>query len=255
MIRCCLWLALFAAHAQTPAPQTANTDSLRFDVASLKPSLPNQQGGIIRPTPGNQGYHATNLPLRTYLTIAYSVRDSQITGDPSWLGTDRYDLEAKAEKQSTIDELHTMLGHLLEDRCQLKFHMETKEQSGFSLVLDKAGPKLTEHDPNDKDYPPIAPTGPGRFQATNATMNYFAFFLSRIVDRPVVDNTGLPARYDFKLEFAPDRPGGADGGNAPAIDAPGLPEALKSQLGLRLEQGKVPGQHLVIDHIEKPSEN
>ena len=82
--------------AQNPAG-----DSPRFEVASLKPSLPGGQGGIIRPMPGNQGYVGTNMPLRTYLMIAYTVRDTQISGAPSWFGNDLYDLNAKAEKSST----------------------------------------------------------------------------------------------------------------------------------------------------------
>lgn len=244
MTRSSISLALLCAGlaAQTPS------DSLRFEVAALKPSLPDQRGGIIRPTPGNAGYTATNMPLLTYLTIAYTVRDSQISGAPSWLADDRYDLYAKAEKQSTVDELHAMLAHLLEDRCKLKFHMEKKEQSGFTLMLDKGTPKMTLHDPDDKNYPPMGAAGAGKLQATNASMSYFAFVLSRIVDRPVIDKTGMTGRYDFTVEFE-FRP------EATESERPSVFEALKSQLGLRLEAGKVMGEHLVIDHIEKPTEN
>lgn len=247
------WMALCCAAAC--AAQAAPDNNLRFDVAALKPSLPNQAGGILRPTVGNQGYHAVNLPLRAYVMVAFGLRDTQISGAPGWLAADPYDLEAKAEKPSSNDELHVMLQNLLVDRCHLKYHMETKEQSGFALVLDKEGMKMTEHDAADKDYPPIRPAGPGKVEGTNVAMNYVALFLSRIVDRPVVDKTGLTAHYDFKLEFAPERPAGADGGNPAPIDAPPLMEALKTQLGLRLEQAKAPTQHLVIDHIEKPGDN
>src|SRR5436189_5876316 len=90
------------ATAQSLAPAS---ESLRFEVASLKPSNPDAQGtAIIRPTPGNQGYIATNMPLRTYLMIAYVVRDTQISGAPSWFANDRYDLNAKAEKPSTVEQ-------------------------------------------------------------------------------------------------------------------------------------------------------
>ena len=234
--------------AQNPAG-----DSPRFEVASLKPSLPGGQGGIIRPMPGNQGYVGANMPLRTYLMIAYTVRDTQISGAPSWFGNDLYDLNAKAEKSSTIEELHVMLQNLLADRCQLKIHKESKETSGYALVVDKAGAKLTEHDPNDKDYPPIGGAGPGKLRGTNATMDLWALFLSRALDRPVVDKTGLTAHYDFTFEFVPDRPPNADA--APAPEGPSLTEALKLQLGLRLEPTKATNVQIVIDHVEKPSGN
>ena len=242
--------------AQTQDSPTPAGDSPRFEVASLKPSLPGGRGGIIRPMPGNQGYVGTNMPLRTYLMIAYTVRDTQISGAPSWFGNDLYDLNAKAEKPSTIGELHVMLQNLLADRCQLKIHKESKETSGFALVVDKAGVKLTEHDPNDKNYPPIGGAGPGKVQGINATMDLWALFISRALDRPVVDKTGLTAHYDFTFEFVPDRPPGADSSApAPAPDGPSLAEALKLQLGLRLELTKTTSQQIVIDHVEKPSGN
>jgi len=232
--------------------QTAPNEDLRFEVASLKPSIPDPQGGgIIRPKPANNGYTATNMTLRTYLMIAYTVRDTQISGGPSWFGEDRYDLDAKAEKPGTIDELHIMLRNLLADRCHLKIHMETKEQSGYALVIDKGGPHLTEHDPPSTDHPPIAPGGgPGKAAATNVNMNYLALFLSRILDRPVVDKTGLNGYYDFRLEFVPERAAGAE-----TIEGPSLFEALKLQLGLRLDATKAPSEHIVIDSVEKPTGN
>jgi uncharacterized protein (TIGR03435 family) len=206
--------------------------------------------------PGNQGYIATNLPLRSYLMIAYVVRDSQISGAPSWFDTERYDMNAKAEKSSTIDELHIMVQNLLADRCGLKIHKESKEVPGYALVVDKGEPKLTEHDPEDRNYPPIAPIGPGKAQGTNAHMELFALFLSRGIDRPVVDKTGLNGHYDFTFEVVPDRIPGADGQEKVVPpDGPMISEALKNQLGLRLEPTKAMSDHIVIDHVERPSGN
>jgi uncharacterized protein (TIGR03435 family) len=245
-------LLAVACAAGIVAAQTAPDDSLRFEVASLKPSLPNPQaGGIIRPKPANNGYIGTNMTLRSYLMIAYTVRDTQISGGPAWFGDERYDLDAKAEKPGTIDELHIMLRNLLADRCHLKLHMETKEQSGYALVIDKGNPRLTQHDPPSGDHPPIGGGGaPGKVVATNVHMNYLALFLSRIVDRPVVDKTGLTGFYDFRLEFAPERPPGAE-----QIEGPSIFEALKQQLGLRLDATKAPSEHIVIDSVEKPTAN
>jgi uncharacterized protein (TIGR03435 family) len=237
--------------------QPAASESLRFEVASLKPSNPDVPApGLIRPTPGNQGYIATNLPLRSYLMIAYVVRDTQISGAPAWFGNDRYDLNARAEKPSTVDELHTMLANLLVDRCGLKIHKEAREATGYALVIDKGAPKVTEHDAADKDHPPIRPTGPGRAKAINAPMSLFALFISRALDVPVVDKTGLTAFYDFDFEVAIERVAGPDGQErAVPPDGNSISEALKSQLGLRLEKIKTTIDHIVIDHVEKPSAN
>lgn len=250
-------LAIVCAIRTTAQTQTSPSESLRFEVASLKPSQPDAQGpSIIRPTPGNQGYLGTNMPLRAYLMIAYVVRDSQIAGAPSWFATDRYDLNAKAEKPATIEELHLMLQNLLADRCGLKIHKESTEKSGFALVIDKSGPKLTEHDPADKNYPPITPAGLGKVKGINATMNLFALFLSRALDVPVVDKTGLTAHYDFTFEVVPDRVAGPDGQERLAPpDSGTISEALKAQLGLRLERTKATTERIVIDHVDKPSAN
>jgi uncharacterized protein (TIGR03435 family) len=234
--------------AQSQAGPSA-AESLRFEVASFKPSPPDAQGPFqIRPTPGNQGYLGTNIPLRAYLMIAYVVRDTQIVGAPAWF--------ARAEKPSTVDELHIMLQNLLADRCALKLHKETMETSGFALVIDKAGPKLAEHDPADKNYPPITPAGQGKVKGINATVNLFALFISRALDVPVVDKTGLTAHYDFTFEVVLERVAGPDGQERIVPpDAGSISEALRAQLGLRLERTKTTTERLVIDHVEKPSAN
>lgn len=130
------------------AQNGADPKTLQFEVASFKLSAPGQQGGQISPRQGNKTYSGTNMTLRGYMSVAYQVRDSQIVGGPSWMSTDRFDMEAQAEKPSTPEELHIMLQHLIEERFQMKFHKETREKSGFALVVDKDGPKgLTKHDP------------------------------------------------------------------------------------------------------------
>jgi uncharacterized protein (TIGR03435 family) len=227
---------------------------LEFEVASFKPSAPGQQGGQVSPRPGNKTYAGTNMTLRAYMSVAYQVRDSQIVGGPSWLGTDRFDMEAQAEKPSTPDELHTMLQHLIEERFQMKIHRETREQTGFALVLDKGGSKnLTEHDLQDHTVSPMRPVGPAKVGGTNADMRLLALNLSRMLDRPVVDKTGLTARYDFTIQFPL-----PDGDNPPA---PGPPDAslvstaLRENLGLRLEPSRTSAEYIVIDHIEKLAAN
>jgi len=246
--------------------QTEEKDPLTFEVASVKPSAPGGQGGIIRQMPGGQTYHAENMPLRVVMTVAYTVTDRQISGGPSWMSTDRFDIEAKAARPRTPDELHVMLQHLLEERFQLKVRRETREEQVWALILDKGGSKMPVHDPEDMDYPPIGGqmiTGadggvcPG-LAGHNVTMSYFAFVLSRTMDRTVIDRTGLPAHYDVNLQYLPDalRLAGTDSGS-PAIspDCADLPSALPKQLGLRLESAKGPVAFLVVEHAEKPTGN
>jgi uncharacterized protein (TIGR03435 family) len=126
--------------------------------------------------------------------------------------------------------------------------------------VDKKGSKMPVHDPADLKHEPIG-GGPGGLSGENATMNYFAFFLSRILDLNVIDRTELPDHYDVKFHFVPDaatfgRGGAAEGGAVPAMpDGPDIFTALREQLGLRLEKGKGPVDYLVIEHAEKPSDN
>jgi uncharacterized protein (TIGR03435 family) len=230
--------------------------SLVFDVASVKPAKPDQRGGIIRQMPGNQRYIANNVPLRLIMTVAYSVTDRQISGGPSWIGTEPFDIDAKTVKSMSSDDLHTMLAHLIEERFQLKIRHEQREQPVYELVVDKGGSRLKEHDAADLDHPPMGGTAAG-LEGTNVTMNYFAFVLSRNLDRNVIDKTGLAAHYDLKLEFARDLPPGVEraGGGAPVSDGPTIFTALKEQLGLRLVPAKGPVDFLVIEGAEKPSDN
>jgi uncharacterized protein (TIGR03435 family) len=261
----CLIGAVLSLHAQS----TGAAAPIQFEVASLKPASDLMAPGIIRRMPGDRGYFGTNMPLLSYLTVAYQVRASQISG-PDWI-SDHFDLDAKAERPSTVDELHVMLQHLLEERFHLKLRRESKEQAGYALVVDKGGPKLNIHPPEDRTLLPISP-GWGKHTGTNVTMPYFAFYLSNELDRTVVDRTGLDGHYDFQVEWAGDRvnaampmpaaPAGSPGAPAPMEmreaqlpTGPTIFNALKQQLGLRLDPAKVPVEHLVVEHIEKLVEN
>jgi uncharacterized protein (TIGR03435 family) len=232
---------------------------LDFEVASVKPSAPGGRGGIVRPLPGNQTYIVQNMPLRLIMTVAYSVTDRQIAGGPDWIATDPFDITAKAGRSCTTDELHVMLQRLLEERFQLKVRHETRELPVWALVVDKGGPKLPPHDPGDLDHPPLG-LGPNRrgLAGPNVNINYFAFVLSRLLDRNVIDRTGLTGYYDISLDFARDPLPGPrlDGAEpVPAADSPNIFTALREQLGLRLESSRGPVEFLVIEHAQKPSAN
>jgi uncharacterized protein (TIGR03435 family) len=254
---------LMAAPLIAQAPSAVLSD-LRFEVASLKPSLPGARGGGIRPAEGAMRYVANNYPIKGMIMVAYRVRADQIVGGPLWLDTDRYDMEAKAEKPSTPDELHTMLMNMLVDRMQLKFHLEQREMRRYTLTVGKDGPKMTPHELQTAHDPwvDLAQEKPlhFKFTATAAPMQYAAFHLSQLVDRPVVDMTGLKGGYDFTFSFTRDLPpgfpeGGKINGEDPDTSGPDIFQAVKQQLGLELKPDKGPVQVIVIDHVEKPTAN
>ncbi|HEV8145608.1 MAG TPA: TIGR03435 family protein [Bryobacteraceae bacterium] len=234
--------------------QAQKKEPLAFEVASIKPTRATDQRAIIRPMPGNQAYTGSNVTLRLMMTIAYSVTDRQISGAPGWVDTDRFDIEARAARPGTVDELHDMLANLLEERFKLKVRRETKEQAVWNLVLDKGGAKLVTHSPDDINYPPIRLAARGELQGQNVKTDYLAFFLSRFLDRKVIDKTGLPARYDFRLSFRPDTPADAPGAEQ-LRDVPDIFTAVREQLGLRLESGRGPVEYLVVEKVEKLTEN
>lgn len=252
LVMCMAQTFAILLHAQSQA-----APSLAFEVVSVKPSSPGAQGGIIRALPGNQTYIATNVPLRLLMTVAYSVTDRQIGGGPDWIDANRFDITAKAERPGTIDELHRMLQNLLEDRFQLKVHHETRQLPVWDLVVDKSGSKMREHDPQDLNHPPMSLNDRGGLSGSNVSMNYFAFILSRMLDRNVIDKTSLPAYYDVNLEFSSDRAGPEFDVTSPVAnpESPTIFTALREQLGLRLESDKGPVEFLVIEHAEKPSGN
>jgi uncharacterized protein (TIGR03435 family) len=254
---------LFAAPLLAQAPAKIPPD-LQFEVASFKPSVASAPGGGIRPTQGGQRYQATNCPVKLMIQVAYRVKAEQIVGGPGWLDTDRFDMEAKAEKPSNADELHVMLMNLLVERMQLKFHREKKEMPMYALTVGKGGHKLTPHEAANAGEPWIDQIQAKflhiKMNATYAPVDYFAFRLSQLMDRPVVDLTNLHGGYDFTLEYTRELPpgfpeGGKINGEDPDTSGPTIFEAVRQQLGLDLKAQKGPVDVIVIDHAEKPSAN
>jgi uncharacterized protein (TIGR03435 family) len=248
-------LILGAQQTTTPA------EPLTFDVAAVKPTPPDEQRGIIHQLPGNQQYEVVGAPLRLIMTVAYTVTDRQISGGPEWINTDRWTIEAKADRRGTNDEMHDALARLIEERFQLKIRREKRELPCYVLTVDKQGVKMPVHDAADLAHEPIA-GGPLRgMTGQNVAMSYFAFFLSRMMDLNVIDRTNLADHYDLKLHFMPELPPGAmmrgPDGAAVALptDEPDIYTALREQLGLKLEKGKGPVEYLVVEHASKPSDN
>ena len=258
-------------HAQTPPTSgTQSKEQLNFEVATVKKSdpAPANQGGGIRPLAGGETYVATRVPLRLMIKLMYRLTDEQIVGGPDWMNTDLWDVRGKAEKPSTVDELHIMFQNLLVDRFKLKIKRETRTQSAFILSVDKSGSKMTPNpSPEPFDFPiqnpgQVTPPNPPKFIGKHVAMYYLCWWLSQGgvptgVNHPVVDKTGLAGFYDFTLEFAPDLSGrrGPNGETPPTFDGPDIFTALRQQLGLKLESGKGPVEVFVIESAEKPADN
>jgi uncharacterized protein (TIGR03435 family) len=250
---------------------------LTFEVASIKPANPDTPGTSIQFMPGG-GLKMTGIPLRAMITFAYDVRDFQVSGGPGWMGTERFDVMAQpdraavdgpadfakmndAQRRTMRDQITERLRALLADRFQLAVHKETKDQPIYALVVSKNGPKL--QDTKETGTQQSMMTNRGRSEGHAIPVEMMAQMLSGLTGRPVVDKTGLTAKYDFVLEWTPDvgadarAQGFGDGITTPA-PAPGGPTiftALQEQLGLRLESQKGPVLNIVVDRAEKPSEN
>ena len=169
-------------------------------------------------------------------------------------------VEAKADKAYSLDDLHIMFQNLLADEFKLKFHRESKEGPVYALMVDKVGSKMTVNTgPTDFEIP--IGGGPGGItHGKRVPMEYLCYWLGLILrndDRPVLDKTGLTGFYDFTLTFLPELPPGFDRANIPAefLDRPNIFDALKQQLGLKLESQKGPVTYYVIDSVEKPAAN
>lgn len=234
------------------------SDRLTFEVASIKPARPGEQGGLVKALPGGQEYTAQNEPIKLIISLMYKVPTWQITGGPRWLDTDFYDVEAKANHSYNLDDLHVMFQNLLADKFKLEFHKEVKEGQVYALVVDKTGSKMKVNDSGEDFNIPISGQD-GVAIGTRVSMNYFCWWLGQRLQsaqRPVIDRTGLRGNYDFTLAFAPELPPNALQGLPPELlDRPTIFDALKQQLGLSLELQKGPIEYFVIDRVERPADN
>lgn len=236
-----------------------------FEVASVKPNSSGDRNTMFQITPGGR-FHCSNVSPQMLIIMAYDLKPNQLTGGPSWLDSVKYDITAKAEGPEEPERLKQMMQTLLADRFKLAFHRETKDLPIYELVTAKNGPKLhPSAEDARKNQQQFARMGRGMMDLQQMTMANFADHLSRLVGRNVFDRTGIAGTYDIKLEWTPDEsesqmfkgpPDGA-GPPPPSPDAtgPSLFGALQEQLGLKLVAGKGPVEIVVIDHVEKASEN
>jgi uncharacterized protein (TIGR03435 family) len=232
---------------------------LAYEIASVRASDPNLEGGSVSPLPNGIGYNAVRVTVRDMLSVMYRVPQRQITGGPEWVYTEHFDVEGKADHAYSIDQLHVMFENLLEDRFNLKLHAVSRTGPVYTLTIAKTGLKMTAVNAGTDRHNPIVGSDDNHVTGDRVPMNYLCFWLGQNVqsdERPVVDRTGLTGTYSFTLNFRPQlEPTIAGGESGEAEDAPTIFEALRDQLGLELRAEKGPVTELVIDHIEKPSAN
>jgi uncharacterized protein (TIGR03435 family) len=243
-------------------PMAADANPV-FEVAVIKPSNPDEQVKEFRVN-GRQ-FSTRNMTVKDIITYAYGLHPRQIIGGPAWLESEKYDLLAQpdGEGQPNEQQWKTMIQKLLADRFKLTFHRDKEELSVYAITIGKAGPKLTKSAGDPNGLPTIAFKGLGVLPVVNATITDFASVMQiAVLDRPVVDQTGITGRYDFTLTWTPDETQFAALGvrlPPPVADNPAAPpnlfEAMQGQLGLKLEATKAAADVLVIDHVEEPSPN
>jgi uncharacterized protein (TIGR03435 family) len=286
--------AAFAAPGQeaVPAPE------LHFEAASLKPAAPSGLDRIPMAMPIRMRcvirdpvrFVCRRMSLRDLTVEAYGIMDYQLTG-PGWMSDAKFDIAAKVPAGTTREQADLMLQHLLTDRFKMTIHRERKEMAVYALRVGPNGHKLKEavgpagsntgaaEEPDEKTMELMKKLTESLKQAgggSGARSSYrhegissLTRKLSDELDRPVVDETGLKGKYDFDMEYAPNRalPAAApDGGPSPTgIDSgreglaspfPSISQAVQSQLGLKLEPTKALVEIIVVDRAEKrPTEN
>jgi uncharacterized protein (TIGR03435 family) len=266
------------AAGQASAP-TANAVATlpAWDVSTIKPSAKDVRNSMLMFTP--DGVRITNVPLFFVVRESFGLEDDRIFGGPAWAKSTNFDIEAKVApedapklKSLNFDQRRQMLVTLLQDRCGLKFHHETRDMPVYDLVIAKGGSKLTASKPD----PPadeggekrpnrmLMMNGRGHVESTGADIHGLSRILSSQLHRTVIDKTGLSGNYDYKLDWTPDDavPAVAKGADAATDNAstqdnagPSLFTALEEQLGLKLEASKGPVDVVVIDGLEQPTAN
>ena len=276
--------------AQTPAPvRTAAADSMQaFEVASVRVNTSSPQGRVFRQQPGGR-FEVTNMPLRDLIQFAYQVRNFQVEGGPDWIGTTSFDIVAKAPGEippvapGQTSAYMLMMRTLLAERFKLVVRDETREMPIYALTLARSDGKLgSQLSVSTTDcaalmkaaqggLAPPPPTdrltcglriGPGRLDMGAFGLSEMANALGMLLQRTVVNRTGLTGNFDAAMKFAPEQlpgiplpPPGAPGAPPVDPDAPSIFTALQEQLGLKLESTRGPVRLVVVERAEMPTED
>ncbi|WP_157477447.1 TIGR03435 family protein [Granulicella tundricola] len=250
--------------APPPKLMAADADP-SFEVATIKP---NDTGatGMQGLTVNGRNFQTRASSLGDLISFAYEVQSKQIVGAPDWVYHDRYDIAAVPDVDGAPNpaQIRLMIKKLLKDRFKLTFHQDKKELSAYVLTVAKSGSKVKETElqgslPGINIRP--SPKGLTLIIRNGQIADFTGFLQILVLDRPVVDHTALPAKYDFSVTFTPDdsqfngHPPPLPAKTDAAESAPNLFEAMQQQLGWKLEAEKTPVDVMAIDHVEKPSAN
>ncbi len=245
----------------TVAAAALAAPALRFEVASIKPAKNDSGKGSLELLPGG-GLRMGGATLKQLTAMAYGLRESQISGGPSWIDKEYYDVLAKPEPADPVGgsrqpapgspawtRLQERLQALLDDRFHLRFHKDGKPAAMYALVIAKSGFKLQ---PSQQDVPPGTMRSRGRIEGRAGTMEMLATVLGNFLGKPVEDRTGLTDRYDYKLEYGQEAGPGAPG---EPVEGASVFTALQEQLGLKLESIRGTVETMVIERADRPSAN
>jgi uncharacterized protein (TIGR03435 family) len=231
-----------ASYAQAP---------LAFDVATVKRNVSGDSERSLRVRPGQ--LIATNVTLRHLIWNAFNLQDFEVSGGPGWLATERFDVVAKSDRPNILpNDLRSMLRALLEDRFKLRARVATVEAPRYALVMARTDRRLgAELVPTPGPCDPVQPTrqcgfnvGAGTLAGSAVTIPRLAQELTGLMQRRVVDRSGLDGLYRVRLQWAPT--------DTPNDVLPSLVTAVQEQLGLKLESERGPVEMLVIDGAERP---
>lgn len=246
---------------EAPKPMAAGAKP-KFDVVTVKPSDPNRPGKLFT----MKGRHilTINTTVDDMISMAYGVHVKQIIGAPDWFASEKFDVDGvpDTEGQPNSDQFKLLVQDVLAQRFGVKFHHDKRELPVYALTVAKGGPKMNVTINKPTDPRNFIFRGLGKLMVTNSTMEDVCHGLQgAVMNKPVVDHTGLTDRYDFNLNWTPDQsqfaqmgapiPPPSEDPNAP----PSLYTVLQEQLGLKLEPTKAEADVMVIDHAEKPSAN
>ena len=250
-----LSLSAIQGLAQEPAPvaQMAKQATPQFEVATIKPTDPNNN---------NQGFHTSghqvfieNESLSNVISFAYAVHQSQIVDAPAWVAHDRFDIKGFPDVAGYPDlkQYQMMVQKLLTERFHFQFRRDQRELAVYAITVAKSGVKIAKSAGDPNGLPDQTGYGRGTAQVmkfTNNNMSDLALGMQGYMDKPVLDNTGLKGRYDFTLTWTPEMTAVSD-----TSTAPGVFTAFQEQLGLRLQLTKEATGVLVVERLERPSEN
>jgi uncharacterized protein (TIGR03435 family) len=225
-----------------------------WDVVTVRPTDPTVTNASIQ-MKGRQ-FVMENRTVETLLLVGYGVHKKQVVNAPDWIRTERWDVRGVPDVpgEPSLRQMQILARKVLAERFGLVTHTEKREMEVYALTVAKSGEKMTPSasDPNGlPDENDRENGGVRMMQAANISMPDFALMMKFFMDRPVVDQSGLTGRYDFRFQWTFDETRAPADGTAP----PGMFTAIQEQLGLKLEPVKGQTDVLVVDKVERPSAN